>query len=121
MWTGFKAYNDAFGHPEGDLVLKTVAKILLELARETDCVCRYGGEELVVILPNTDSKGAIEAAERYRAAFEKYPWTLRPITASFGVATLHADLTTTQELISRADKALYVSKEKGRNRVTHFV
>lgn len=116
----FKSYNDTFGHPEGDLVLKTVARVLQEAARETDYVCRYGGEEFVIILPNTEAQGAIEAAERLRAATEAHPWPLRPITASLGVATLQADLTTEQELFTQADRALYASKERGRNQVTHF-
>lgn len=116
----FKTYNDAFGHPEGDNVLKAVAQTLQAVARDTDYVCRYGGEEFVIILPNTEAQGATDAAERLRKAIETYPWALRPVTASFGIASLHTDLTTVQELVAQADKALYSSKEKGRNRVTHF-
>ena len=116
----FKTYNDAFGHPEGDTVLKAVAQELQAAARTTDYVCRYGGEEFVIILPNTDAQGAKEAAERFRTAIELREWTLRPITASFGVATLHADLTQTQELTAQADQALYSSKQRGRNRATHY-
>ena len=116
----FKTFNDTFGHPEGDTVLKTVAQILREDARDTDYVCRYGGEEFVVILTNTDVQGAMEAAERFRSVIQNHPWTMRPVTASFGVTTLHAGHSSPQELIVQADKALYSSKEKGRNRVTHF-
>jgi diguanylate cyclase (GGDEF)-like protein/PAS domain S-box-containing protein/putative nucleotidyltransferase with HDIG domain len=116
----FKQYNDIFGHPEGDDVLKTVAQALQQAARDTDYICRYGGEEFVIILPNTGAQGAIIAAERFRAAIEQRRWTLRPVTASLGIATLDADLTTAQELIVQADKALYDSKKKGRNCFTHF-
>jgi diguanylate cyclase (GGDEF)-like protein len=115
----FKTYNDTFGHPEGDQVLKAVANVLLQSAREADCVCRYGGEEFVVILPHTDQERAIHAAERLRAAIEAYPWPLRSVTASVGVSTIQADLTPMQEAIDQADRALYASKQGGRNRVTH--
>lgn len=116
----FKQFNDSFGHPAGDTVLKTVAQLLNDTARETDFVARYGGEEFVVLLSETDSQGAYEAAERFRLAIEQYQWTLRPVTASFGVATLTSSMLSAQELIDGADKALYASKQNGRNRVTRF-
>lgn len=115
----FKAYNDAFGHPEGDRVLQAVANILQETARETDFTARYGGEEFVILLPNTDAQGALEAAERFRTAIESQPWKLQPLTASFGASTLQAGTATAQELVEAADRALYASKSRGRNRVTH--
>lgn len=116
----FKLYNDTFGHPEGDVVLKTVSQLLKVTTRDTDYVCRYGGEEFVIILPNTSEQRAREVAERLRATIEDQPWTSRPITASFGVSTLQANLTSVQELIAQTDKAMYASKNKGRNCVTHF-
>jgi diguanylate cyclase (GGDEF)-like protein/putative nucleotidyltransferase with HDIG domain/PAS domain S-box-containing protein len=116
----FKTYNDTFGHPEGDVVLKAVAQMLQECARETDTVCRYGGDEFVIILPDTETQGAVEAAERLRVAIEAYPWPLRPVTGSFGATTLHAGLTSAQELIAQADRALYAGKARGRNRVAHY-
>jgi diguanylate cyclase (GGDEF)-like protein len=82
-------------------------------------VARSGGEEFVVILPDTGRNGAIAIAERLRAAIEAAPWPRRPITASFGVATLAAPATDPAALISAADGALYASKRHGRNRVTH--
>ena len=115
----FKTYNDAYGHPEGDTVLKTVANALREAGREVDFVARYGGEEFVIILPETDAQGAKEAAERFRQAIEQQDWTLRPVTASFGVSTLNLTTEVPQDLVDAADKALYASKEGGRNRVTH--
>ena len=84
----FKNYNDQYGHPEGDAVLRGVAGLLRETARETDLVARYGGEEFVIILPQTESGAAFGVAERIRASIETAPWPLYPVTASFGVATL---------------------------------
>jgi diguanylate cyclase (GGDEF)-like protein/putative nucleotidyltransferase with HDIG domain len=115
----FKSYNDTFGHPEGDRVLKMVAQRLQQTARLTDAVCRYGGEEFVILLPNTETDGAMEAAERFRLAIENHLWPLRSVTASFGVATLYADLTNAQELVDQADQALYAVKKAGKNRVAH--
>lgn len=114
----FKSYNDTFGHLAGDEVLKTIAKILTQTARECDLVARYGGEEFCVILPATDPDGAILAAERFRAAIEAHPWVERPVTASFGVATLSGH-SNHEELLRDADLALYAAKEAGRNRVFH--
>lgn len=115
----FKSYNDTYGHPEGDRVLRQVVQVLQEIARESDFVARYGGEEFVVLLPETGVEGAKHAAERFREALEKQVWPLRPVTASFGVSSLHIDTETGQQLIDMADRALYASKEAGRNRVTH--
>lgn len=116
----FKQYNDTYGHPAGDEVLRTVADILTRNAREKDVVARYGGEEFVVLLPETSAEAAIRVAERFRKAIERHPWPLRPVTASFGVATVHEHTANTFQLIGEADKALYHSKATGRNRTTHF-
>jgi len=115
----FKQYNDTYGHPAGDDVLRTVASILKAQARQGDFVARYGGEEFVVLLPNTDMEASTAVAERFRAEIEKYGWTLREVTASFGVVTTSMSITSADELVQGADKCLYVSKEGGRNRVTH--
>jgi diguanylate cyclase (GGDEF)-like protein len=115
----FKQYNDAYGHPAGDEVLKRVANLLREKARETDIVARYGGEEFIVILPNTSEDASTIFAERLRSAIESENWPLRTVTASFGAATMTADLNDSDDLVAAADKALYFSKENGRNRVTH--
>ena len=115
----FKQYNDTFGHPAGDTVLKRVAAIFLGTARNTDFVARYGGEEFVAILPETDAKGAREAAERFRIAIETAYWPERAITASFGIATINDLIPSCSELIAFADKALYRSKLLGRNCSSH--
>lgn len=115
----FKKYNDTFGHPAGDDVLRTVGAILRAQAREGDFVARYGGEEFVVLLPNTDVESSLAVAERFRSAIEQHGWTLRAVSGSFGVVTHTIAVSSTDELIAAADKALYSSKESGRNRVTH--
>ena len=114
----FKTFNDAYGHPAGDSVLKAVAVTLQDAVRQTDFTARYGGEEFAVILPETDGRGAFEIAERVRAAIENHLWEQRPITVSVGNATLQAATLTAQELIDQADAALYASKKRGRNCVS---
>jgi two-component system, cell cycle response regulator len=113
----FKQYNDTYGHQAGDEVLRQVAQILQTNVREGDFVARYGGEEFVVVLPRTDSESAVAVAERLRRAVESAEWQLRPVTGSFGVASIRPDMETRQELIEAADQALYQAKKNGRNRV----
>ncbi len=115
----FKSFNDTFGHPAGDEVLKSVGKILGEGVRNIDFAARYGGEEFALLLPSTDAQGALILAERLRAAIENHGWKVRAITSSFGVATLQPNTKAAAELLKSADEALYQSKESGRNRVTH--
>lgn len=114
----FKLFNDTFGHPAGDEVLKAVARTLRETARTSDFVARYGGEEFVAILPDTDYAGAMVVAERFRRAVAGGPWDQRPITVSVGVATLAPTTADAETLVQEADQALYRSKKAGRNRVT---
>ncbi len=113
----FKLFNDCFGHSAGDDVLRTVARIVRATARTTDFVARYGGEELVAILPHTDEPGAWAQAERFREAIAGWAWTLRPITVSVGVATLDTETMEPGVLVTLADQALYRAKQGGRNRV----
>lgn len=114
----FKSYNDSFGHPAGDQLLKHFSAVLMQICRQSDLVARYGGEEFVVILPATDAEGAFQLAERVRFAVEHEPWDNRRVTVSIGVATLAAEDCESSRLIRLADQALYLSKSKGRNRVT---
>jgi diguanylate cyclase (GGDEF)-like protein/PAS domain S-box-containing protein len=116
----FKQFNDSFGHLAGDGVLKEVARILMTNVRVIDFVARYGGEEFVVLLPNTNVEGAMILADRLREKIAGAPWDKRDVTASFGVATLNAEIKEGSELTGLADRALYASKEAGRNRCTHI-
>jgi diguanylate cyclase (GGDEF)-like protein/PAS domain S-box-containing protein len=113
----FKRYNDEFGHPAGDNVLRGVGQMLQEAARAGDIVARYGGEEFAVLLPNTSLADAASAAERIRSILEGADWSLRPLTASFGVSTVSLHTSNEDELIEMADRALYDAKAGGRNRV----
>jgi diguanylate cyclase (GGDEF)-like protein len=113
----FKEYNDTFGHPAGDEVLKKLANILQTSAREVDCVARYGGEEFCVMLPETPGTGAKILAERIceRVAAAEFP--NQKITLSIGVASLPGNGDTPDAVIAAADEALYQAKREGRNRV----
>jgi diguanylate cyclase (GGDEF)-like protein/PAS domain S-box-containing protein/putative nucleotidyltransferase with HDIG domain len=113
----FKSINDEFGHSAGDLVLRKVAATLHQVARDTDVVCRYGGEEFCVLLPNIDVASAKLAGERLRAAIEAIDFEQRTITASFGISAISLGAKDMQELLDQADKCLYVAKRRGRNRV----
>ena len=116
----FKKINDTYGHPSGDLVLKEVSNIIREAIRDIDMPARYGGEEFAAILPRTDSKGAMNIAERLRkavmsASFSSDTSQLK-VTLSIGIATTPSDAKTKEELIEKADEALYYAKHNGRNR-----
>ncbi len=119
----FKHYNDTNGHPAGDQLLRQVGAILNKTRRAIDIVARYGGEEFVMILVETDLKGAQIAAERVRKAIESYPFEHREkqplgvVSVSIGVACYPVNALTKSELIEAADEALYRAKEEGRNRV----
>ena len=115
----FKAYNDSFGHPAGDEVLRLLAKVVRIQGRDTDFFARYGGEEFIIILPQTDAAGAMVLAERLRAAVENTSWPERAVTASLGAATLLPSMPDEEALVSAADQALYAAKTAGRNSVCH--
>jgi diguanylate cyclase (GGDEF)-like protein len=116
----FKEYNDTFGHPAGDRVLQHLAHLMQDAQRSADMVARYGGEEFVIIMPETDTPGAMEAAERIRRTVEQEPWSLHPITISIGVTSITETTKTPTQLLEEADRALYASKKQGRNRVTLY-
>src|SRR5687768_15161701 len=115
----FKEYNDKFGHLEGDDVLRTIGKILKKHVRSHDVAARYGGEEFAVIMPLADSTRAIGAADRLRKQVERFGWERKPVTISVGVATLTPELMEPYQLLQAADSALYQSKNRGRNCVSH--
>jgi diguanylate cyclase (GGDEF)-like protein len=113
----FKQHNDLFGHLAGDEVLKTIVRLLQEHSRATDTVARQGGDEFAVLLPNTESDGAVMMAERFRSAIENAPWQANAVTVTVGVATLSSDASHGAKLLGLADQALYEAKEAGRNRI----
>jgi diguanylate cyclase (GGDEF)-like protein len=117
----FKAVNDRFGHHAGDQVLIAVARALHDSVRVIDSVGRYGGEEFVVVLPETDRAQGAETAERIRAAVAFRRLSLGKadthVTVSIGVAEFPTDGTTVDAIIDSADRALYLAKQRGRNRV----
>jgi len=109
----FKRYNDTYGHPAGDQLLAEIARIVSKEIREADLAIRYGGEEFLVMLPETDLPSGQKAAERIRKAVAEHT----TVTASLGVATLRLPECTLEQLVRMADQALYRAKEGGRNRV----
>ena len=112
----FKQFNDAHGHAEGDKILTELGTVLKKWARTSDVVARYGGEEFVVLLPHTDSEGAMQAAERLRRAIEAHAFPRRRrITVSMGVASYPHDGKAETDLVQKADQALYLAKKAGRN------
>lgn len=118
----FKKFNDTYGHQAGDAVLRQVAQTLKKNSRTTDFVCRYGGEEMSIILPNTSAEEALNHANRLCKAISEKTFQLNTtetgnVTISLGVATFPENAETAQELIEVADKGLYYAKEHGRNQV----
>ncbi|PKM30837.1 MAG: diguanylate cyclase [Gammaproteobacteria bacterium HGW-Gammaproteobacteria-11] len=118
----FKRFNDTYGHQLGDEVIREVSRLTKLFARETDFAGRYGGEEFVVLLPDTELNGAAQFAERLRSAIERlqieHGDELLKVTISLGVAEIRDSMINHTVLIEEADKALYQSKEGGRNRTT---
>ena len=119
----FKSVNDTWGHGAGDEVLKAFASRVKRMVRQVDLPCRYGGEEFVVIMPDTPMSVAASIAERVRAAVQGELFSIEdgarsiPITVSIGIAE-SMGVNDPDALFRRADKALYRSKNSGRNRVT---
>lgn len=121
----FKKVNDTWGHQIGDLVLKHVSRIFVDVLRQTDMVARFGGEEFVILLPHTPEPESFALAERLRKTVEKSPLLFVaegtqaeiPITISIGSACLLSENDSAFDLLERADKAMYRAKKEGRNRV----
>jgi diguanylate cyclase (GGDEF)-like protein len=120
----FKKFNDTYGHQTGDDVLQQVAKHILKAIRKTDVFCRYGGEEFAVILCGTDAEKGFLVAEKIRKVVEKIkiktPIDTTKVTISLGIAQYFSG-DDEEEMIKKADSALYQSKERGRNRSSVFV
>jgi diguanylate cyclase (GGDEF)-like protein len=123
----FKQFNDTYGHQAGDIVLRQLAQIIKSRCRNTsiDICCRYGGEEFAIIMPELDVRKAVLAAERLRSAVENETFSFNAdnqegkVTVSLGVAgTMDGENIEPEDLVKKADEALYLSKKKGRNRVS---
>jgi len=113
----FKKVNDSYGHKTGDEILKTISKVVLETKRDTDVFGRWGGEEFLLVCSETDIQGARALAEKLRKAIESYEFPIiTSLTASFGVAQFEKD-DTIAKVFERADHAMYLAKESGRNKV----
>lgn len=119
----FKKINDQYGHQAGDLVLERFCQIAEECLRSSDLFGRYGGEEFLLLLPQTNQESGVRIAERIREAFEQFPFdSIKPglrLSASIGV-TLHRWGEEVEETLSRADQALYKAKSSGRNQTVYL-
>jgi diguanylate cyclase (GGDEF)-like protein len=119
----FKQFNDRYGHPKGDLVLKSLSEVIRENLREIDVAARYGGEEFVIVLPETEIAGAVSVAERIRAGMAKIPQFTGEDddqvlqTISLGVANYPTNATSAAALVESADQAMYRAKRAGKNQV----
>lgn len=121
----FKTFNDAYGHPDGDKLLKELSSLLTSAMRQSDVCARYGGEEFAIIFPETDKRTAFGVTEKFRVKVEAHKFladresSVRQVTISMGVAAFPTDSDSPDELIEMADKALYYSK-RTRNTVTAY-
>ena len=117
----FKKVNDTYGHQYGDYVLKTVASLMKQTFRKTDLLYRYGGEELVMIMPETNIEGAVIPTQRLRRSVEEYDFNYNgvkaKVTVSIGLTMNYQDFNSSADMLKSADEALYRAKESGRNRV----
>jgi diguanylate cyclase (GGDEF)-like protein len=115
----FKRVNDNFGHRAGDHILKELAQIFLNRSRRVDYVCRYGGEEFSIILPEVDAMGAFRFASMLKESVAAHPFLFEkddiPITISIGISDIMEGTQSADDLIETADRRLYMAKERGRN------
>jgi len=122
----FKIYNDILGHQKGDAALREVASILKKSTRSQDLVCRYGGEEFAVIIPDMEKDSALSVVERLRQAIEKTfkriekKRSFPPLTISAGLASFPNDAQKKENLIKKADETLYSAKHTGKNKVSCY-
>ena len=120
----FKQFNDRYGHQAGDEVLLQVSQLLQQQIRSSDLVCRQGGEEFVVVIPDLQSADAIAKADAIRQQIALYPFDIAGqqlgVTVSIGVAWFPVAGETLEEILKQADSALYLAKQQGRNCVRSF-
>jgi diguanylate cyclase (GGDEF)-like protein len=116
----FKRVNDDHGHSMGDEVIRRLAQELISEWHDRELVCRYGGEEFCMLLTKTDAEAGVALASRLCRSIAAEGFAPVPVSASFGVSSLASEVSRFQDLLNQADRALYASKENGRNRVTHY-
>ncbi|HAH43279.1 diguanylate cyclase [Gimesia sp.] len=116
----FKSINDNHGHSTGDLVLKGIGSALMELVGDTGVLCRYGGEEFCILLPNQDIDETEQTAEVYRQTVERLEFSDLKVTSSFGATAISLGASNPQNLLDEADKCLYAAKRGGRNQVARW-
>ncbi len=117
----FKNINDTYGHQFGDYVLKEISQIIQNTFRKTDIVFRYGGEEITIIMPETNSNNALLPLEKLRNKISKHNFNNQNVTISIGVADFNNDIKTSNDILKKADEMLYYAKENGRNQVKVFL
>jgi len=119
-----KAVNDEYGHKAGDKLILMLAEVIHDCLRASDVLARYGGDEFVVLLPQTTAEKAVEAGNRIRLAVQNSSFDVEACrvfsTVSIGIASYPEDAVNINELLEKADKSLYQSKNAGRNRVSHY-
>lgn len=115
----FKQYNDSFGHDAGNELLKTLAGLLKDSIRKSDCVARFGGEEFVIMLPHTDKPGAVNLLEKIREVIYSYSFPHRRVSISIGIACYPGDSLDQDKLFKYADDRLYQAKNEGKNCVRY--
>jgi diguanylate cyclase (GGDEF)-like protein len=116
----FESYNQLFGRLEGDQVLRVVANIIKDGLRTVDIPCRYGGEEMAVVLPETNPEKGQFVAERIRQTTEAHPFSLKRVTISGGLAVYPNDGKDSKDLIKKAEAALNAAKKSGANRIVSY-
>jgi diguanylate cyclase (GGDEF)-like protein len=117
----FKKINDTYGHDVGDKVLQTIGNFFQKNIRDVDIIARYGGEEFIVMIPEADSEAAYCMAERLREQFSEIDLGELPnITISLGIAAYPGDGTEIEDLLKKADAAMYAAKQAGRNKVMKY-
>lgn len=120
----FKAVNDTYGHPTGDIVLEGTGRIIADIIRHEDCAARYGGEEFMILLPETPTAKARFPAERLRRSLEGFRFQAEgkrfSVTVSVGIAGFPENASTMDELLEKVDQALYEAKSAGKNTIRVF-
>jgi len=111
----FKNINDELGHRAGDDTLREAAQLIMASSRSFSIVTRYGGDEFAVLLVNTPKSGAVKYAQRIKDVIERHRFAHGPLTVSVGIASLPEDVTSSDDLVPAADRALYAAKRLGRN------